>query len=91
MNVIFALFGIVYSKNYFYLAKIFVFCQIKVAANYKLNRSLGLNRILSSNFLWLISVKHVNLTEDSVICKKKHVLIKEMFTNRISICLAQQA
>ena len=44
----------------------------------KVNHSApGLNRVLSSNFWWLKSAKHVKFTEECVICTEKHVLVKE--------------
>ena len=37
----------------------------------------SLNRGLSSNFCWLRNANHVKFTEECVICRQKHVLIKK--------------
>ena len=51
----------------------------------------GLNRGLSSNFLWLRSADHVKFTEKCVICTVKQVLVKNkkknLFTNELNIGL----
>ena len=47
-----------------------------------------LNKILSSNFWWLRNLNHVKFTEECVMYKQNHVLVKKkMFTYGLKICL----
>ena len=65
---------LVHCKDYFNQAKMFLgyseWLKIKESAS-------GLNRSISSNFLWLRSANHVKFTEECVMCRKKHVLVKK--------------
>ena len=49
--------------------------------------SPGLNRSLSLNFCWLRSANHMKFKEECVMCMKKHVSIKTLFTNELKIAL----
>ena len=52
----------------------------------KTNQSTsGLNRGLSLIFWWLRSTNHVEITEQCVMCQKKHVLVKKIFINGLNI------
>ena len=78
----------VYCKNYFEIAKIFLLRLFKIAEN---QSAPGLNRDLSRNFLWLRSANHVKFTDEWMIYKEKLVLIKNMFTNGLNMSLPQWA
>ena len=47
----------------------------------------SLNRSLSRNFWWLKSANHVKFPDEYVMCMKKNVLVKNMFTNGLNMCL----
>ena len=47
----------------------------------------SLNRGLSSKFWWLRITNHIQFTDEHVMSKEKHVLIKKIFTNKLNMGL----
>ena len=54
----------------------FVLKLFKMVAN---QSAPGLNRGMSSNFLWLKSVNQIKFTEECVMCLEKQILVKNIY------------
>ena len=81
---------LVYQRNAFNLAKIFVLQLFRIVGKIK-QRAPGLSRGLSSNFCCLKSANHMKFMQDYVMCTEKDILVKKLFINGLKMGLPRQA
>ena len=74
MNVTLFYMKLVYCKNYLNLTNIFVLSLFKRVTN---QSTLGLNRVMPSDYSWLRSANYVKFTKEGFKCTEKYVLVKK--------------